>query len=79
MARVFSRWAADLGVTPRWRPQDVAAMTFFMADGFLLDRLVDPELDDALYGAMIEVFLHGLVAMSEVAAGTPSAPDATAT
>ncbi len=71
MAAVFSRWACDLGVMPPVPADDVAAMTFFMADGFLLDRLVDPELDDALYGAMIEVFLHGLVAMTQqAAAGT---------
>jgi AcrR family transcriptional regulator len=65
MASVFSRWTADLGVAPPVPPADVAAMTFFMADGFLLDRLVDPELDDALYGRMFEVFLHGLVAMAD--------------
>jgi AcrR family transcriptional regulator len=70
MAAVFSRWASDRGVIPSVPPADVAAMTLFMADGFLLDRLVDPELDDALYGAMIEVFLHGLVAMTQAAAGT---------
>jgi AcrR family transcriptional regulator len=76
MASVFARWASDLGVTPPVPPGDVAAMTFFMADGFLLDRLVDPELDDALYGAMIEVFLHGLVAMTEASADTLPAPTA---
>ena len=65
MASVFSRWASDFGVTPPVPPADVAAMTFFMADGFLLDRLVDPELDDSLYGRMFEVFLRGLVAMAD--------------
>jgi hypothetical protein len=82
MAAVFARWASDLGVASPVPAADVAAMTFCMADGFLLDRLVDPELDDALYGAMIEVFLHGLVAMTEAGAGSPSvaassAPDTT--
>jgi AcrR family transcriptional regulator len=64
MATVFARWAADFGVTPPVPPQDVAAMTFFMADGFLLDQLIDPELDPALYGRMFEVFMHGLMAMA---------------
>jgi AcrR family transcriptional regulator len=72
MASVFARWASDLGVTPPVPPADVAAMTFFMADGFLLDRLVDPELDGALYGRMIEVFLHGLVAMTDASEGGPA-------
>lgn len=63
MAEVFTRWAADLGVEPSVPPQDVAAMTFFMADGFLLDQIIDPELDRALYGKMFEVFMRGLIAM----------------
>jgi AcrR family transcriptional regulator len=65
MAAVFARWASDFGVIPPVPPQDVAAMTFFMADGFLLDQLIDPELDPALYGRMFEVFIHGLMAMAD--------------
>jgi AcrR family transcriptional regulator len=72
MASIFARWASDLGVAPPLPPGDVAAMTFFMADGFLLDRLIDPELDDALYGRMFEVFLHGLVAMTEARDRNPA-------
>jgi hypothetical protein len=40
-------------------------MTFFMADGFLLDRMIDPELDPGLYATMLEVFLRGLLAMAD--------------
>ncbi len=65
MAAVFTRWAADVGVAPPVPPADVAAMAFFMADGFLLDQMIDPELDAALYGKMFEVFMHGLMAMTE--------------
>ena len=65
MAAVFTRWAADFGVIPPVPPEDVAAMTFFMADGFLLDQLIDPELDAALYGKMFEVFMHGLMSMTD--------------
>jgi AcrR family transcriptional regulator len=65
MAAVFTRWAADHGLTPPVPPGDVAAMAFFMADGFLLDQMIDPELDAALYGKMFEVFMRGLMAMTE--------------
>ena len=65
---MFARWASDLGVTPPVPPEEIAAMTFFMADGFLLDQIIDPELDRALYGRMFEVFMHGLMAMTEQAA-----------
>jgi AcrR family transcriptional regulator len=65
MADVFARWASAFGVEPPVPPADVAAMTFFMADGFLLDRIIDPELDDSLYSTMLEVFLRGLIGMTD--------------
>lgn len=65
MAEVFAGWASSFGVEPSIDPADVAAMTFFMADGFLIDRIIDPELDDGLYATMIEVFLRGLLAMAK--------------
>ncbi len=65
MADVFARWASALDVEPALPHADVAAMTLFMADGFLLDRIIDPELDNGLYATMSEVFLRGLAAMAE--------------
>jgi AcrR family transcriptional regulator len=64
MAAIFERWASGLGVEAALPHADVAAMTFVMADGFLLDRIIDPELDNGLYATMCEVFLRGLVAMA---------------
>ena len=43
-------------------------MTDFMFDGFMLEKLIDPELDDELYSAMVAVFFRGLQAL---AAGWP--------
>jgi AcrR family transcriptional regulator len=65
MAEVFAGWSASLGITPALPHADVAAMTFFIADGFLLDRIIDPELDDGLYATVCEVFLRGLAAMAQ--------------
>jgi AcrR family transcriptional regulator len=65
MAAIFERWAGAYGVTSSVPAADVAAMTFFMADGFLLDRIIDPELDPSLYTMMFEVFLRGLLVMTE--------------
>jgi AcrR family transcriptional regulator len=64
MAAVFERWASDLGATPALPALDVAAMVTFMADGFLLNRTIEPALDPELYGRMFEVFLHGLMSVS---------------
>jgi AcrR family transcriptional regulator len=63
MAQVFEHWAASYGVKPTLAPQEVAAMTFFMADGFLMNRLIDPSLDESLYPKMVDVFLRGLLAL----------------
>lgn len=65
MADVFARWASAYGVEPSVPPAAVATMTFVMADGFLIDRIIDPDLDDGLYATMINIFLHGLIGMAE--------------
>ncbi len=62
MARVFERWAGDLGLVPSMPAADVAAMTMAMADGFLLNRMIDPGLPEELYGSMFELFARGLLA-----------------
>lgn len=69
MAEVFDRWTASFGVKPHLDAEDAAAMTFFMADGFLLSRIIDPELDEGLYEEMIEVFARGLLAMVDTSGG----------
>lgn len=62
LARVFERWASDLGLAPTIPALDVAAMTMCMADGFLLNRMIDRELAEELYGGMFEIFVQGLFA-----------------
>lgn len=67
MAAVFEHWAASYGVKPLHAPEEVAAMTFFMADGFLMHRLIEPTLDESLYPRMVGVFVQGLLAQVEAA------------
>jgi AcrR family transcriptional regulator len=67
MAAVFEHWAASYGVKPTLAPGEVAAMTFFMADGFLLHRLIEPGLEESLYPKMVGVFMQGLLAQLESA------------
>jgi AcrR family transcriptional regulator len=67
MAAVFEQWAASYGVKPALAPEEVAAMTFFMADGFLVHRLIEPSLDESLYPKMVDVFLQGLLAQLDAA------------
>jgi AcrR family transcriptional regulator len=65
LADVYQRWSSSVTDSPPVPIADIAAMTDFMADGFLLDKLVDPELDDQLYATMLAIFFRGLEAMLE--------------
>jgi AcrR family transcriptional regulator len=71
MADLFARWASAYDIEPALPHADIAAMTLFMADGFLLDRIIDPQLDNGLYATMCEVFLRGLVVMAEEGSVAP--------
>ena len=63
LTEIYRRWAADFPEPPI--PfEDIAAMTDFMADGFLLGRLIDTDLDEDLYATMLAIFFRGLQAMS---------------
>jgi AcrR family transcriptional regulator len=64
LADVYGRWASGFATKPPLPIADIAAMTDFMADGFLLDKLVDPELDSGLYATMLAIFFRGLEAMA---------------
>jgi AcrR family transcriptional regulator len=63
---LYQRRVAELGVEP---PIDavekVAVMTFCMANGFLMEQLLEPDLNEELYGTMMEIFFRGLGAMLE--------------
>jgi AcrR family transcriptional regulator len=67
MTKVFARWKAGFGGEPPLPIEEITAMTFFMADGFLVDRIMEPDLSEELYTKLVGVFLRGLQAMSEEA------------
>jgi AcrR family transcriptional regulator len=69
VGKIYERWAESLGVDPPLPVPDIAAMTYFMAGGFLLERLIDPRTRDELFPAMLAVFLKGLEAMAAESAG----------
>jgi AcrR family transcriptional regulator len=64
LAEIYRRWSAGFPAEPPIPVEDIAAMTDFMADGFLLDQLIDPDLDDELYGTMLAIFFRGMQAMA---------------
>jgi AcrR family transcriptional regulator len=65
LAGLFQRWKDSFGLAAPLPYEQIAAIMFFMADGFLIDRIVDPGLPEELYTTMVGVFLRGLQALAE--------------
>jgi AcrR family transcriptional regulator len=65
MADVFTRWKQSFDADFPLPVEDITAMTFFMADGFLAGLIIEPDLRPELYTTMVAVFLRGLEAMTE--------------
>ena len=61
IAELLERRARRLGIEPAIPPVQVATMTFAMANGVALERLLEPEaVPDELYPEMMAVFFTGL-------------------
>jgi AcrR family transcriptional regulator len=70
---IYARWTRDLPESAI--PLDQLALaTCALGNGFLLEQLVDPSLEDDLYGAMLAVFFRGVQAVT--AGWDPDAQDA---
>ena len=61
IASMYERRATELGVKPPVPYEQVAVMTFAMANGIALERLLEPDaVPDDLFGTMLLVFFTGL-------------------
>lgn len=70
LAETFARWKQGFDEGDQWPLplEDITAMIYCMADGFLVDRMIEPGLGEDLYARMIDVFLRGLEAIRADAA-----------
>jgi AcrR family transcriptional regulator len=64
LSEILERWKKRTGKQPPIPIEQITAMMSFMADGFLADRIVEPELSEDLYATMVGVFLRGLEALA---------------
>jgi AcrR family transcriptional regulator len=66
IAEAIEHRARELGQEPPIPAEEIAAMTFAMANGAALEHALEPEAIPAgLYGRMLEIFFRGLLAMAE--------------
>jgi AcrR family transcriptional regulator len=64
LVETLTRWKAKHDTKSSLPLQDITAMIYCMADGFLVDRMIEPSLREDLYPAMIAVFMRGLEAIA---------------
>jgi len=63
LAELIEQRTAQLGITPAPSAHEVAAMATILANGYALERELDPEVvNDELYGQLNLVFIRGLIA-----------------
>jgi AcrR family transcriptional regulator len=60
IAEVIRNWAADFPGQPPFPFEDIATMLFCMADGFLIAQLIEPNIDEKLYGTMNATLFKGI-------------------
>ncbi len=66
IAATMGRRAQELGIEPPLPLEEIALMTFAMANGAALERVLEPEaVPDDLYGRMLAIFFAGLHTMVE--------------
>jgi AcrR family transcriptional regulator len=66
MTELYRTRLRELGIEEPDRLEDVSMMTFAMANGFAMERLLEPDaVPDDLYATMMEVFFTGLMAMAQ--------------
>jgi AcrR family transcriptional regulator len=62
IADVIRNWSAGFSAESPFPFEDIAAMLFCMADGFLIQQLVEPDTDADLYGTMNATLFKGIAA-----------------
>jgi AcrR family transcriptional regulator len=62
VAEIIRNWAADFSSEPPFSFEEIATMLFWMADGFLVGQLIEPDIDPKLYGTMNATLFGGIAA-----------------
>ena len=60
IVQLYRRYAEELAIESPIPIEQIAIATFCMANGFLTEKLLDPDVDDELYGMMIITFFRGI-------------------
>jgi AcrR family transcriptional regulator len=76
IAAVYERRAGELGLEPPVPYEQIAVMTFAMANGIALEQLLEPDaVPEDLFGTMLMVFFTGLRTLAAEGAPVAAAAD----
>jgi AcrR family transcriptional regulator len=64
LAEILKRWSADFPVEPPLPLADIATISSAMANGFMMQRMIEPEQSEELAGTTMAIFFLGLQAMA---------------
>jgi AcrR family transcriptional regulator len=74
IAAMFAERKEEFGMVPGISPEATALMTFAMANGVALEKLLEPEaVPEELYGTMLFVFFTGLQTLARQRGRSPAA------
>lgn len=62
ITEIYRRWSQGFPAEPPIPLEQITMMTVAMGHGFLLEQQIDPDIPDASYGAMLQIFFKGLQA-----------------
>src|ERR671918_837605 len=62
MTEIISRWSADFPRAPL-PLEDITLMVCCMSNGFMMEKLIEPDLPEEIVGTMQLVFFRGLQAL----------------
>jgi AcrR family transcriptional regulator len=65
LIEIYRRYLDELGIEPPLPLEQIALATACLGNGFLSERMLDPTIDDELYGTILMTFFRGLGAMLE--------------
>lgn len=64
IAELYRQWSADFPLPPPIPLDAITTMMACMTNGYTVERMIRPDLDEQIYPTMLEVFVRGLMSMA---------------
>jgi AcrR family transcriptional regulator len=65
LTEVYRRWSEAVGIESPIPLEDATLIVTMMSHGFMVQKQIDPGVDESLYGTMLAAFMLGMRAMTD--------------